>query len=270
MARQGRETVTITWPIRTAPASIYWWFIMPDFSLVPVEHQPDFENVSLVPLDYDPFAPSGADEMIHRANVQLASQAQRTPTYNNPEGDAAAMSPETDVNPLMRQMLSNLATLPKRAIDASVADAQHFGDDGYTPQAIGPAVETALLMAGTGSLAAERGAAGLLAASCGQVPQRVPKYPEELAGQTRSQIRDLAADKELVPKGDPLHPDYPRRWNDPVSNERRLRLDRGHIDTETGQPYDMENAAMDHVHGYDVNGNPIEVNGDNHIPTTGE
>ena len=81
---------------------------------------------------------------------------------------------------------------------------------------------------------------------------------------------DLAVDKGLGPKGDPLHPDYPRRWNDPVTNEPRLRLDRGHVDSKTGQPFDIQNAAVDHVHGYDINGNPIEVNGDNHIPTKGE
>jgi hypothetical protein len=56
----------------------------------------------------------------------------------------------------------------------------------------------------------------------------------------------------------------------PVTNERRLRLDIGHVDSETGQPFDLPNAAVDHVHAYDVDGNPIEVNGDEHIPTTGE
>jgi hypothetical protein len=232
---------------------------MPDFSLVPVDHQPDFENVSLVPVDHDPFAPSGADEMIDQANVQMASQAQRAPSYDDPEGDAAAMSPDTYVNPLVRQIMGNLATLPKRAIDASVADVQHFGEDGYTPRAIGPAVETALLMAGTGPLTAERAAAGTLG---GKLPPRAagsPEIlPEELAGQTRSQIRDLAADKGLVPKGDPLHPDYPRRWSDPATGEPRLRLDRGHVDSVTGQPYEKPNAAVDHVHAYDVDGNPIK------------
>jgi len=67
-----------------------------------------------------------------------------------------------------------------------------------------------------------------------------------------------------------LQPDYPRKWSDPITNEQRLRLDRGHVDSETGQPYDIENAAVDHVHGYDINENPIEVHGDNHIPTKGE
>jgi hypothetical protein len=32
---------------------------MPDYSLVPVDHQPDFGDVSLVPIDYDPFSADG-------------------------------------------------------------------------------------------------------------------------------------------------------------------------------------------------------------------
>jgi hypothetical protein len=44
------------WPTRSGPANTYWWFIMPDYSLVPVDYQPDFSDFSLVPVDYDPFA----------------------------------------------------------------------------------------------------------------------------------------------------------------------------------------------------------------------
>jgi hypothetical protein len=32
---------------------------MDEYSLVPVEHQPDFENASLVPVDHDPFSADG-------------------------------------------------------------------------------------------------------------------------------------------------------------------------------------------------------------------
>jgi hypothetical protein len=42
---------------------------MPDFSLVPVDHQPDFSDVSLIPVDHDPF---GADGAIQQAGTQLA------------------------------------------------------------------------------------------------------------------------------------------------------------------------------------------------------
>jgi RHS repeat-associated protein len=95
---------------------------------------------------------------------------------------------------------------------------------------------------------------------------------EELEGKTRSEIRELADEKGLIPKGDPNHPDYPRRWVDPVTGEDRLRLDRGHIDKTTGLPYDNPNAAVDHVHGYDSSGSPIvhPVTQDKHFPTTGE
>jgi hypothetical protein len=128
---------------------------MAEYSLVPVDYQPDFGDVSLVPVDYDPFAPSSADDMIRQANVQLAGQPQRTPTDNDPEADAAAMSPETYVNPFVKRTLGNLATLPQRAIDASTADMRHLGEDGYAPQSIGPAVETALtMMGGSGTVPA--------------------------------------------------------------------------------------------------------------------
>src|SRR5262249_46134836 len=46
---------------------------------------------------------------------------------------------------------TNLVTIPQRAIDASAADVQHLGDHSYTPQSIGPAVETALMMMGGSS-----------------------------------------------------------------------------------------------------------------------
>jgi hypothetical protein len=94
--------------------------------------------------------------------------------------------------------------------------------------------------------------------------------PAEIAGKTRSEIRELAQAKGLKPVGDPAHPDYPRKWNDPVTGKPRLRMDRGHKDKLTGQPYKTPNAAKDHVHAYDENVDPILVDGDHHVPTTGE
>jgi hypothetical protein len=35
---------------------------MPAFSLVPVDHQPNFEDVSLVPFDRDPFGFAGSGD----------------------------------------------------------------------------------------------------------------------------------------------------------------------------------------------------------------
>src|ERR1700688_2777796 len=40
---------------------------MPDYSLVPVDYQPDFDDYSLVPVDHDPFA---ADALPQQAQFQ--------------------------------------------------------------------------------------------------------------------------------------------------------------------------------------------------------
>ena len=165
---------------------------MPDFSLVPVDYQPDFGDVSFVPVDHDPFAPNRAEDIIHQANVQSASQPQQTRTYNNPEGDAAAMSPETYVNPIVKRTIGNLLTLPRRAIDASATDVQHFGEDGYTPQAIGPAVETALTtMGGAGAVQAgmipgAKGVARAVAEQAGPALRRA--VPKDVAFATHEAI----------------------------------------------------------------------------------
>ena len=42
---------------------------MPDYSLVPVDYQPDFDDYSLVPVDHDPFA---ADGVAQQAQIQQA------------------------------------------------------------------------------------------------------------------------------------------------------------------------------------------------------
>jgi hypothetical protein len=69
------------WRTRSDPANICWSFIMPDFSLVPVDHQPDFSDVSLVPVDHDPFS---ADDIIQRTRGYLESQPQRLATVAGP------------------------------------------------------------------------------------------------------------------------------------------------------------------------------------------
>ena len=58
---------------------------MADYSLVPVEHQPDFENVSLVPVDHDPFGDSGT---IQQGQFQqpLAQPAPQTRPQQSPTG----------------------------------------------------------------------------------------------------------------------------------------------------------------------------------------
>lgn len=49
-------------PTTSGQANTCWWFIMPDFSLVPVDHQPNFPEFSLVPVDHDPFSIDGTTQ----------------------------------------------------------------------------------------------------------------------------------------------------------------------------------------------------------------
>jgi hypothetical protein len=263
---------------------------MPDYSLVPVDHQPDFGDFSLVPVDHDPFS-----------TESVAQPVQTQPTQNLPKsptgsdladvgapliGDGGQFSPGAPWANKAADIASKLVWNTFRgAINLAATPGAIMRPNPYPPgseQAVwydnqrqqlidkaAPAMAFAML--GAGAPMAEGGAVGALGGKLSRLGTESPKIlPEELAGQTRTQIRDLAVDKGLVPKGDPLHPGYPRRWNDPVTNERRLRLDRGHVESETGQPFFLPNAAVDHVHAYDIDGNPIIINEDNHIPTTGE
>lgn len=95
----------------------------------------------------------------------------------------------------------------------------------------------------------------------------------EIVGRTRSEIQQLANAKGLVPFGQLGTDGLPRKWKDPATGQERLRLDRGHTDPTTGQPYDNLRAAGDHVHLYDSCGNAIgdsAAGGDKHFPTTGD
>jgi RHS repeat-associated protein len=125
-----------------------------------------------------------------------------------------------------------------------------------------------------GGLTVQAGGAGIGSGLDVVLTQRSPEIgPSELTGQSRDGIRDLARDKGLSPAGKPDPVDgLPRKWNDPVTGEPRIRLDHGHIDPETGLPYDNPRAASDHVHGYEPDGTPIRdpVTGDKHFPTMDE
>jgi hypothetical protein len=57
--------------------------MMPDYSLVQVEHQPDFDDHSLIPVDHDPFA---ADGPAQQAQIQQPPTPAQ-PTQVSPPGD---------------------------------------------------------------------------------------------------------------------------------------------------------------------------------------
>ena len=50
---------------------------MPDYSLVPVDYQPDFDDYSLVPVDHDPFAADGVAQQRARFNWPKPSRKAR-------------------------------------------------------------------------------------------------------------------------------------------------------------------------------------------------
>jgi hypothetical protein len=75
-------------------------------------------------------------------------------------------------------------TLPQRALDASAQDVGHLGEEGYEPQSVGPAAETALSMVGgAGVVPAEANAlrTGIGIYAKGQHMERLPQF-ERLEG----------------------------------------------------------------------------------------
>ncbi len=62
---------------------------MGDYSLVPVEHQPDFENVSLVPVEHDPFS---ADGLSLPAGTQPEGRSQNVATGTAPSTVSAPVA----------------------------------------------------------------------------------------------------------------------------------------------------------------------------------
>jgi hypothetical protein len=59
---------------------------MPDYTLVPVDYQPDFGDYSLVPVDYDPFA---ADGLAQQAQIQQAQARPQGPPQQQPATGAS-------------------------------------------------------------------------------------------------------------------------------------------------------------------------------------
>jgi RHS repeat-associated protein len=88
--------------------------------------------------------------------------------------------------------------------------------------------------------------------------------PDELSGKTKPELEQLARDKGLV-----QDPKNPGKWRDPETGKERLLIHPGHIDPQTGLPYNNPNAAAPHTHGFDSRGkkigNPSNGN-DPHFP----
>jgi hypothetical protein len=77
---------------RSGPANICWSFTMPDFSLVPVDHQPAFSDVSLIPVDHDPFSADGANQQVQAQPGQTQPTQIQTPATGAAQPGVGALA----------------------------------------------------------------------------------------------------------------------------------------------------------------------------------
>ncbi len=79
---------------------------MDDFSLVPVDHQPDFSDVSLVPVDHDPFAADGVTGQQTQAQPQTQFQPAQAGSAQVQTQPALDQQPQTQpAHPVSPQQL---------------------------------------------------------------------------------------------------------------------------------------------------------------------
>ncbi|VIO68156.1 hypothetical protein CI1B_19420 [Bradyrhizobium ivorense] len=89
---------------------------MPDYSLVPVDHQPDFDDYSLVPVDYDPFAADG---------VTQQAQLQPPPTPTQP----AQTQPQQPATGAGQPGVNGPATTNDPGSSGGIVGIKRFGGD---------------------------------------------------------------------------------------------------------------------------------------------
>ena len=117
---------------------------------------------------------------------------------------------------------------------------------------------------GSGSNAGASAAAPSSAANAPAGANSPDITPDDLRGKSQGELEQQAKDKGLV-----QDQKRPNKWRDPVTGDERMRIDPGHVDPKTGQPYDNPRAARPHVHGYDPAGNKIRdplAGNDPHFP----
>src|SRR4051812_27681945 len=96
---------------------------MSEFSLVPVDHQPEFSDVSLVPVDHDPFS---ADGMIQQARTQWESQPQPSATGAVPSDIGAQLSEGNKMTDIARGGITSAPKLA-RSVARSDDDSSQIG-----------------------------------------------------------------------------------------------------------------------------------------------
>jgi hypothetical protein len=86
---------------------------VPDYSLVPVDYQPDFSDYSLVPVDYDPFSDDGVTRQAAASGESYdpdLESASGVPVSGQPSNPSAApMSPPGQPAPANQQQLGDMS-----------------------------------------------------------------------------------------------------------------------------------------------------------------
>jgi hypothetical protein len=107
---------------------------MPDYSLVPVDYQPEFDDYSLVPVDHDPFAEDGVTQQaqFQQAQAQPQGPLQQQPAAGAGQPDAGApaaggvLSPLTENGRVDSYVYKKLSTgTPPVGPQVSTANGSH-------------------------------------------------------------------------------------------------------------------------------------------------
>jgi hypothetical protein len=192
-----------------------------------------------------------------------------------PTGAMTARSPET--SPDLGQPDRNESSHSMKAAELA-GPSEPDGADSGSPRrsadehASGNAAETNPAgnteQAEAGDVASRDSSANVDEAQVDDSSELAEIDPADLEGKTKDEIREYAREKGLRPVGQPDADGEPRKWKYSDTNEDALRIDSGHVDKKTGEPFDLPNAAVPHVHAYDRSGNALvgPVCGDRHIP----
>ena len=185
---------------------------MTDYSLVPVDHQPDYSGVSLIPIGHEPFSPDG---VTHPAQAQPAQPqpaqpqpAQRQQPATGPDlpdvvapliGDGGQFSPGV---PWANKAADIASKLAGNAFHGAINLAATPGAI-MQPNPYPPGSEEALWYDGQREQLISRAAPAIAFAMLGAgAPMAESRAVGAFGGKPpRSQIPDLAANKELVPGG---------------------------------------------------------------------
>jgi hypothetical protein len=104
---------------------------MPDFSLVPVDHQPDFEEASLVPVEHDPFDADGAAQQAQAQPQQSPPQIQPAQTQpQSPSQQAVTGAGQPNAGVLTNNGQRDVAGDPNASSSPFASDIQVAANDG--------------------------------------------------------------------------------------------------------------------------------------------